>query len=787
MQAMRGRSWPDANGRLAVFCCVLALVLSSGCASSSGNGSAGGSGGSPELVVSDIAAQTVVRNTLTPRPVDVSVVVGVADETMAAPDAFNVSLTSDDASVVAEQTFACTENPCAISFTPSPDKSEDVTVALGVETASATGSTEFTVSVAALLVRDRMDGDPAPVDSLRDLVGEAEEGDVIAFDTEGAFSQPRTVTLERPIQLQKDVTIEGHGVDDIALSGTMTTGLFVVGNSSRVVLRDMTLEESMQTEPGGAVNVEASSELTVERCTLTENMGVKGVAIHAIDATVVLDRAMIAGNATGSDPGVGAVVFAQGGTLRVLNGTTFADNIGGALAVVDGALIVEDSLFERNERVIEARGGAILVFGESESASAAIERSTFTENAAGGAGSAIAFLHGILSISESTFRGNVAVGDGCLYAEGASVTVDGSMFDANSARSGAAIRSTSTDLEVTGSTFQNNVIPTNERSGAINVGRGANPQPFVMRNSRVIGTIGFGAAVEVGRVVATIEDVEISGTRTMFGGNNGGGLFFNPEEGSVVRRTRIVDNRIQDAGGRGGGILASRSFLIEDCEISDNFAQTGGGIQAFFNSGVTLVVRNTVISGNEASVFGGGLYVGSDAEIELEMGTRVVGNEADEGGGAYVDEGGVLFVKNSTIGDRGEGNTADDGGGIYIRGGLELQQGATIRDNSARRGGGIAVSSPMALSADADLNSALIEENLATELGGGLWVNGGRVSANSDVLITANRVNEENGGGGMYVESGDVCDVPRDRVTGNWWGLLENNIEPLILCSTPLP
>ena len=819
------RAAPKAMIRPSAPGYILAVALAGGC-----------SGGGPtDLVVSDIAGQTVVRNALTPRTVDVGV------EVDGPRQAFDVSLTSDDASVVSDEMFTCTENPCPISFTPSPDKSADVTVTLSVDADGALGETAFPVSVIARLVRSRLDGDPAPADTLRDVVGKADEGDVVAFDTEGEFSAPRTIVLERPIQLGKDLTIEGHGTEAIAISGDMATGLFVVDDNSRVAFRDFTLTRSMQTDPGGAVNVAATSALTVEGCHFTENRGVAGAAIYSTEGDVVLDGASFTDNVASMS---GAVVFAQGGSLRLLGGTAVADNTGGlagAIEVQDGALTVEDSVFERNLQADDrGEGGAIRVAGEN--ASATIDGTLFEENAAFDGG-AVAVVLATASVSDSTFRDNSAELYGAgLFATDARVAVLDSAFETNRATAGAGISGDRSMLEIDQCTFQNNEATYPGEGAAIDAS--GFEQSFLLRDSRVLGTIGGGAAVFVEGPIATIEDVEISGSRAE---GRGGGLYMSPRGDSVVRRARIVNNRTEDVAARGGGILARQPFTIEDCEIENNHSDGfGGGISAAVGPSAPLVIRNTLISGNtvqdglgggffvegrtlvqlemgtrlvanrtekgngggayvafhsvlqieggdvggpededEGNIavegWGGGIYVSDGGTAELTMGTRLMGNGALEGGGAYVEADGELAIRQSEVGS----NTAFLGGGIYARGGLELSE-TTVEGNLAfERGGGIVVDSPGAENALVQLGDAQTQENRAVERGAGLWVNRGKVRASESVLIALNDVDEDKGGGGIYVEvDGDVCSVPLNRVFANRAGPsgLENNIEPMLIC-----
>lgn len=181
---------------------------------------------------------------------------------------------------------------------------------------------------------------------------------------------------------------------------------------------------------------------------------------------------------------------------------------------------------------------------------------------------------------------------------------------------------------------------------------------------------------------------------------DGSSRIFNISAGINVTliRLRLIKG---NAGGNGGGILSSGNLIIRqstvggDSAADGNTANQGGGI---FNNGGTLTVEQSTISFNSAGSGGGGIFNS---------------NGVDGGTGS-------VNVENSTLSN-------NSGGGGFGGGYFGFSQvgttnatfaNATIADNVAQNGGGIAVAStvtvpPAASTSTANLNNTLIGNNTA--------------------------------------------------------------------------
>ena len=231
----------------------------------------------------------------------------------------------------------------------------------------------------------------------------------------------------------------------------------------------------------------------------------------------------------------------------------------------------------------------------------------------------------------------------------------------------------------------------------------------------------------------------------------------------------IVD--ADDAAGRAlGGVMFVNNFAdvaIYDLILEDGSAEDGGILHIENNSQVDLF--NVTIRQGTASGTGGGVYVGSNATLNM-VDTRIEENSADWGGGIGSELGNwttirksvitnnqatsgggiglgafsIYNINESTIGD----NTATfNGGGISAAGETELVlRNTTISGNSAWRGGGISTGgnrleilsdSSFCSSSNLPLNTycSQIDNNQATDHGGGIDHFFGELSVSGTAFI----------------------------------------------------
>ncbi|PTY01672.1 hypothetical protein DB346_11615 [Verrucomicrobia bacterium LW23] len=214
----------------------------------------------------------------------------------------------------------------------------------------------------------------------------------------------------------------------------------------------------------------------------------------------------------------------------------------------------------------------------------------------------------------------------------------------------------------------------------------------------------------------------------------------------------------------GGGILVrGGSFSMVDSRIYGNQTSASGGGIALRNS-VSATLSNVVIESNQAAA-GGGIY----AEVpQLSISnSRIANNTAtnDYGGGVRLASGvSTANFNNTTI----FGNSAVvEGGGIYSQAADLTLVNSTVSTNTAQRGGGIFVADS-AGSYNLGLRSSIVELNVATNRGSGIYAGQNSVTLIDNTQVRNNGDTISSGeGGGVYVNAGTVTIQNNSAFTSN--------------------
>ena len=287
--------------------------------------------------------------------------------------------------------------------------------------------------------------------------------------------------------------------------------------------------------------------------------------------------------------------------------------------------------------------------------------------------------------------------------------------------------------------------------------------------------------------IATFEYVDVSGNKAQV--SNGGGIYSGDYSVLTVTDSEIYNNYAYNVGGAicspnasdkatitntnvinnearlsGGGIYLRGINVLTDVVLETNKSgESGGGIVVHDHSTLTRVF----IRGNTATRNGGGIYNGGgDAVGKTGLLTikdsEITGNETTgtfvdsntgRGGGLLNWGGGRTTILENVIFHK---NKAVTGGGI-ANNGINLSRNLVITENEAVNGGGI-----MMWDQNYFLTESKVEDNKATENGGGFYVSNG----NNGFFFTEKR--EEGkfssftgnsagaNGGGIYMVSGGI-------------------------------
>jgi hypothetical protein len=249
---------------------------------------------------------------------------------------------------------------------------------------------------------------PGPSCTLRDAILAAEANNGGAGNITFAPGVTGTITLTAPLPtLTGQITIAGSGANLLKISGNNSAAvgsIFQVGSGATVSISGLTIENGNDNGTGGAGIFNNGGNLTVSNSELTNN------------------------TASGSNGGGG--IFNNGGTLAV-TGSTFWNNSatagnGGAINSNGGALAVSYGTFNGNSA--SGNGGAIQVSGTSPDT---LTNGTFYGNSAGGNGGAIEGNSTLLTVASSIFESNSATSGAALLADTGAISASNNVFYVN--------------------------------------------------------------------------------------------------------------------------------------------------------------------------------------------------------------------------------------------------------------------------------------------------------------------------------------------------------------------
>lgn len=201
----------------------------------------------------------------------------------------------------------------------------------------------------------------------------------------------------------------------------------------------------------------------------------------------------------------------------------------------------------------------------------------------------------------------------------------------------------------------------------------------------------------------------------------------NRNNGRVLtsENTSLTLENLKITGGKvnnfGGIYIKTGNLTLKKCVVTKNESSNGGGGIHF--DGENLVVENSDISGNKGD--SGGICVANDsAETNIEK-SKIINNSARSGGG--LDLEGTSTIESCEI----SGNTA------------------TAESSTGGFGGGLILAFN---NKSCKIINSVIKNNKAGENGGGIYINGGTLSLESDAAISENTAGEN--GGAIYVTNG---------------------------------
>jgi hypothetical protein len=603
--------------------------------------------------------------------------------------------------------------------------------------------------------------------SLRQAVRDANAhagADTILFDP--ALSGTIALTSGQ-LSVMDSVTITDPSEFSITVSAQNASRIFDVAGNITVTISDLLLTLG-QADQGGAVRNAGRLTLATDGLTHCQANGTGtgfiggGAILNKTGATLILSSSFVDNNQA-VHGAVGGGILNQAGATLVLSRSNLTNNqaagsegggllnagiatctntyiggnlsaLGGGVANDGGTLTVTDSTFSGNV----ADAGAVNSFGGAlyNTTAASLISSTLSDNLATGLASAVggaAFSDGPLTLTGVTATGNVARGgDGSTSGQGLggglAILFGGSLFVNDS---------TISTNQAIGGDNGNNDPNGDGTDGYIGIGSGGgifSHAPLTIRNSTLSGNQALGGRSGKG----------VGGTA------QGGGSF--ADGGLTIRNSTLTGNAA--LGGTGGPGFRGGTA-------------TGGGIEAEgeFNlnglsaSNLTLV-GNVAVGGTGGdnakggTGFGGGLGL-SVGETATLTGCTLAGNLAQGGTG-----GSGLDSQSSVDGGNGLGGAIGVGGGILLAGFRRDPCSVTLLDTT--------LSGNLAQGGDANL-SFVNPGNGGDGQGGGVFVARGATITLRNATITGNEADGGSGnsfdfsgsstdgngrGGGVYVAAG---------------------------------
>ncbi|MBP7831131.1 MAG: hypothetical protein KA248_14580 [Kiritimatiellae bacterium] len=426
------------------------------------------------------------------------------------------------------------------------------------------------------------------------------------------------------------------------------------------------------------------------------------------------------------------------------NGAGLAVN-GGFLEVSSGADVAGNTAEGRGGGLL-LRGGATGILHGSQTSVGVLEKNQVTNGMGGG----ICVLDSTLIMSNRSrvaFNSATEAGGG-IYLSNSVCLLDGAYIGwngyTNSALSGGGMAAVASTVTLAGASYV--------RGGRALGGGGiaADRCTLYVGSDAVIGEadpLNANQAWVGGGIYAGDSRIEVNGgvwnNLAFFG--DGGGLALEDCE-LVAGSARFYGNRTV---GRGGGIsMVGGTGTCFGVQIVSNAAAYGGGA-AFVNTAGFAIYGASLVASNSATVNGGGIYHSSTGTTSVR--DSVLQNNSAAGyGGAMCVVSGAVDVRN---GEMIANSAGAAGGAAYVTNAalsvFATPAGATIYDNQAEQGGGIAAHGGAFanLTGEGDL---LLTGNRARGDGGGLWLSQAAAFGQGRIYVGGNTAS--NCGGGMLVE-----------------------------------
>ena len=539
----------------------------------------------------------------------------------------------------------------------------------------------------------------------------------------GTIMVSGATTIDQEIEVKngETLTVKGTGTGDSIknISGRVFN---IASGGSLTLEENITLTGTVTNGNGGAVYVNGGTFTMEAGSKITGSSASYGGGVYVANrGTFTMGGGTISENnasGTGASGASGGGVCISSGTFTMSGGAVISGNT--ATSSGGGVFVSESGDFIMEGGTIGGTGGESHNSAEN-GGGVYIHNGTFTMS-----GGAVISGNSASSSSSSSGGGVYVSTDGIFTMEGGTIGgIDGA--SANSAKSGGGVcvykgvftmsdgsisRNTATDsgggVFVQDGTFtmkSTAIIQENEATGgsshACGGGVYVNGGEFTMTGTAIIqdneatGSSGYacggGVYVNVGEFTmngdAIIQGNEAAGIIDYAGGGgvyvNGGGEFTMNDSAIIQKNNASTDETSKAAAGGGVYLTGGGTFSmvgnakIQENKVTGSNGYAGGGVVVYGNC--TFTMSGGIISGNSANN-GGGVYVDSNGEFTMEGGTiggteANSANEADLGGGVYVNGTFTVNGNGTPVITGNSSNTATNGNNVYLPSGKTITIG----------------------------------------------------------------------------------------------------------------
>ncbi|MBP7949451.1 MAG: right-handed parallel beta-helix repeat-containing protein [Verrucomicrobiales bacterium] len=164
-----------------------------------------------------------------------------------------------------------------------------------------------------------------------------------------------TVTMKR-------LTVTGGRAVSAPAPGNTGAGLLSAGN---LTMEDCVIAHNDASELGGGLRVVSGGALVLRRCSLYENTGAPGSALHFAGMFCTLEQCTVSSNTTFNS--YRGAIYIESAVTSQLTHCTIARNSGGGLAQLGGQLVLQNTIIAQNlaadGRDVHKTGGSLFSFG----------------------------------------------------------------------------------------------------------------------------------------------------------------------------------------------------------------------------------------------------------------------------------------------------------------------------------------------------------------------------------------------------------------------------------------